>query len=126
MDGRHMAFPFHVGRDGRIAAPASLDDHVRGEIIQLLLTNSGERPFLPRFGGGLRRMVFNRNDDVTAGMVKSVLAQNLSQWLGQRINVELLEVKADDATLNVDLRYSVIATGETKQVRFRRQVGAAA
>jgi len=123
MDGRHMAFPFHVGTDGRIAAPASLDDHVRGEIIQLLLTNSGERPFLPQFGGGLRRMVFNRNDDVTAGMVKSVLAQNLSRWLGQRVNVELLEVTADDATLNVDLRYSVIATGETKQVRFQRQVG---
>jgi len=123
MDGRHMAFPFHVGTDGRIAAPASLDDHVRGEIIQLLLTNSGERPFLPQFGGGLRRMVFNRNDDVTAGMVKSVLAQNLSRWLGQRINVELLEVTADDATLNVDLRYSVIATGETKRVRFQRQVG---
>jgi uncharacterized protein len=123
MDGRHMAFPFHVGTDGRIAAPASLDDHVRGEIIQLLLTNSGERPFLPQFGGGLRRMVFNRNDDVTAGVVKSVLAQNLSRWLGQRVNVELLEVTADDATLNVDLRYSVIATGETKQVRFQRQVG---
>ena len=123
MDGRHMAFPFHVGNDGRIATPASLDDHVRGEIIQLLLTNSGERPFLPRFGGGLRRMVFNRNDDVTAGMVKSVLAQNLSTWLGQRINVEVLNVTADDATLNVDLRYRVIASGETKQVRFQRQVG---
>src|SRR5438132_5477745 len=120
-----MAFPFRVGSDGRIAAPASIDDHVRGEIIQLLLTNSGERAFLPRFGGGLRRMVFNRNDDVTAGMVKSVLAQNLSQWLGLLINVELLEVTADDATLSVDLRYSVIATGETKQVRFQRQVGAA-
>jgi phage baseplate assembly protein W len=125
MDGRHMAFPFHVGNDGRIAAPASLDDHVRGEIIQLLLTNSGERAFLPRFGGGLRRMVFNRNDDVTAGMVKSVLAQNLSRWLGQRIDVAFLEVTANDATLDVELRYSVIATGETKQVRFQRQVGSA-
>jgi phage baseplate assembly protein W len=125
MDGRHMAFPFHVGNDGRVAAPASLDDHVRGEIIQLLLTNSGERAFLPRFGGGLRRMVFNRNDDVTAGMVKSVLAQNLSRWLGQRIDVAFLEVTANDATLDVELRYSVIATGETKQVRFQRQEGSA-
>jgi phage baseplate assembly protein W len=124
MDGRHMAFPFHVGNDGRSAAPASLDDHVRGEIIQLILTNSGERPFLPRFGGGLRRMVFNRNDDVTAGMVKSVLAQNLSRWLGQRIDVDLLDVTADGSTLNVDLRYRVIATGETRQVRFQRQGGA--
>jgi phage baseplate assembly protein W len=123
MDGRHMAFPFHIGSDGRSAAPASLDDHVRGEIIQLLLTNAGERPFIPRFGGGLRRMVFNRNDDVSAGMVKAVLAQNLSRWLGQRIAVDLLEVSAVDSTLNVDLRYHVIATGEIKQVRFQRQAG---
>jgi phage baseplate assembly protein W len=124
MNGRHMAFSFHVGDDGRSAAPTSLDDHVRGEIIQLLLTNAGERPFLPRFGGGLRRMIFNRNDDVTANMVKSVLAQNLSRWLGQRIDVDYLEVTADEARLNVDLRYRVIATGATKQVRFQRQGGA--
>ena len=66
----------------------------------------------------------NRNDDVTAGMVKSVLAQNLSRWLGQRIVVDMLEVSAVESTLNVDLRYRVIATGETRQVRFQRQGGA--
>ena len=58
MSGRHMAFPFRIADDGRTATPASLDDHVRGEIIQLLLTNPGERVFLPAFGAGLRRLVF--------------------------------------------------------------------
>jgi phage baseplate assembly protein W len=120
-----MAFPFRIGEDGRSATPASLDDHVREEIIQLLLTNPAERPFLPRFGGGLRRLVFERNDDVTAGMVKAVLTQNLSRWLDHRVAVEMLEVTAEQSTLSVDLRYRVIATGESKQVRFERRGSAA-
>ena len=124
MSGRHMAFPFRIGEDGRSATPASLDDHVRGEIIQVLLTNPAERPFLPRFGVGLRRLVFARNDDVTAGMVKAVLTQNLSRWLGHRVEVVMLTVTAEDSKLSVNLQYRVIATGETKQVRFERQESA--
>jgi len=121
MSGRHMAFPFRIGKDGRSATPESVDDHVRGEIIQLLLTNPGERLFLPGFGAGLRRLVFERNDDVTAGMAKAVLTRNLSRWLGHRVAVEMLEVTAEESTLSVDLRYRVIATGETKQLRFERK-----
>jgi len=119
--GRHLAFPFHIGTDGRTATPADLSEHVRGEIIQLLLTAPGERPFLPGFGAGLRRLVFHQNDDATAGITKALLSRNLSRWLGQRIAVQALDVRAEDATLNVDLRYQVIATGEVRQVRFQRQ-----
>ena len=120
MSGRHLAFPFHIGPDGRTAAPASLDEHVRGEIIQLLLTNPGERPFLPPFGGGLRRLVFERNDDVGAGLSKALVSQALSRWLGHRVKVESLEVTADESKLAVDLRYRVIATDQEKQLRFER------
>lgn len=121
MNGRHMAFPFHVGTDGRSATPVDLSDHIRGEIIQLLLTAQGERPFLPSFGAGLRRLVFQQNDDATAGITKALVSQNLSRWLGHRVTVEALDVSADDSTLNVDLRYRVNATGEVRNVRFQRQ-----
>ena len=40
MSGRHLAFPFRIGTDGRTATPSSLDDNVRGELIQLLLTKT--------------------------------------------------------------------------------------
>ncbi|MBC7700224.1 GPW/gp25 family protein [Aquabacterium sp.] len=120
-NGRHLAFPFRIGTDGRTATPADLPDHIRGEIIQLLLTAQGERPFLPSFGAGLRRLVFQRNDDATAGITKALVSQNLSRWLGQRIMVELLDVSAEDSTLNVDLRYRIIATGEVISVRLQRQ-----
>jgi phage baseplate assembly protein W len=120
MSGRHLAFPFHVGTDGRTATPDSIDQHVRGEIIQLLLTSPGERPFLPSFGGGLKRLVFERNDDVTAGLSKALVSQALSNWLGTRVKVEALDVDADESTFTVDLRYRVIETNEEKQLRFQR------
>lgn len=120
MSGRHLAFPFHIGPDGRTATPASIDEHVKGEIIQLLLTAPGERPFLPSFGGGLRRLVFERNDDVSAGLSKALVSQALSNWLGTRVQVVSLEVDASESTLSVDLRYRVIPTDEEKQLRFER------
>jgi phage baseplate assembly protein W len=121
MSGRHLAFPFRIGPDGRTATPQSVDEHVKGEIIQLLLTSPGERLFLPPFGGGLRRLVFERNDDVSAGLSRAIISQALSRYLGARITVQTLDVNADESTLAVDLRYQVVATGETKQVRFERK-----
>lgn len=121
MSGRHLAFPFRIGADGRTATPRDVDEHVKGEVIALLLTNEGERPMLPSFGGGLRRLVFEGNSDITAGVAKATITQALTTWLQQRVELLALEVDNDEATLRVGLRYKVIATGETKAVRFEHE-----
>ena len=123
MSGRHLAFPFRIATDGRTAAPGSVDEHVRDEIVQLLLTHPGERPFLPSFGGGLRRLVFERNDDVAAGLSKALLSKALSGWLGHRVQVEHLDVLAEESTLSVDLRYRNLVTDEERHLRFEQQGG---
>jgi uncharacterized protein len=123
MSGRHLAFPFRIGADGRTVSPANLDEHIRGEILQLLLTNNGERPFLPSFGGNLRRLVFQGNDDVTAGLAKANISQALSYWLGHRVKVISLDVENLDATLAIDLSYRVIDTGEQRRLRFEHGGG---
>jgi phage baseplate assembly protein W len=124
VNGRHLAFPFRIGADGRSAAPESLEAHIRGEIMQLLLTNSGERPMLPSFGGNLRRLVFEGNDDVTAGLAKSNISQALAHWLGDRVKVVSLDVVNEDAKLVIELVYQVIDTGEQRRLRFERGGGA--
>ena len=118
MSGRHLAFPFHIGTDGRTAAPADLAEHVKGEVIQLLLTNTGERPFLPDFGGGLRRMVFEGNNDYTAAVAKATITNAISYWLKERVTLQELEVRAEDATLAIGLKYKLIDSGEEQLLRF--------
>ena len=49
-NGRHLAFPFRIGGDGRTVAPVDDAAHVRDELLQLLLTSPAERLFLPEFG----------------------------------------------------------------------------
>ncbi len=117
-----MAFPFHIGQDGRTAAPETISQHVKGEIIQLLLTTPGERPFLPDFGGGLKRLVFEANDDVTAGLARATVSQSLSFWLQERVEVEALSVKNQNSTLTVDLKYRVLVSGEAQQLRFQHNL----
>ena len=114
-----MAFPFRIGVDGRTVAPTDVNEHVRDEVVQLLLTNFGERPFMPSFGGGLRRLVFERNDEVTAGITKAQLSRSLSRWLGHRVQVVELNVIAEESTLTVDLRYRNLVTNSETQLSFQ-------
>jgi len=122
-DGRHLAFPFRIGADGRTARISSLEEHVRDEIVQLLLTNPGDRAFLPEFGGGARRLVFEGISDTTAAMAKAMISQALSRWLGERVTVENLDVGAVESTISIDLTYRIAGTEDTRRLRFQRDGG---
>lgn len=120
-NGRHLSFPFRIGSDGRTVQVTSLEDHVRDELMQLILTNPGERAFLPEFGGGVRRLVFENISDTTAAMTKAMLTQAISRWLGQRITLEELIVQVDNTTIAVDLSYRIVGTEDSRRVRFERK-----
>ena len=92
-------------------------------MIQLLLTNPGERLFQPSFGGGLKRLVFESNDDVTAGLARARLTKALSFWLGERREVRQLETSADETTLSVDLVYQIRDSAEPRRLRFEHAIG---
>lgn len=120
--GRHLAFPFRIGSDGRSAAPASDDAHVRDELLQLLLTSPAERLFLPEFGGGVRRLVFEPASEALRGVVKARITQALSRWLGHRLTVELIDVVWDSAaaTLEVSVQYRRAGSADSRVLKFQR------
>jgi len=119
-NGRHLAFPFRIGPDGRTAAPASDAEQVRDELLQLLLTDPGERPFLPEFGGGVRRLVFEPASDVLRGVTKARITQALSRWLGHRLQVELLEVDFAGERIEIVVQYRPAGSADSRVVKFQR------
>lgn len=121
MPERRLKFPFAIGDEGRPSRPASLADHVRDEVIQLLLTDPGERLFQPDFGAGLKRLVFEANDDVTAALAKARIVKALNHWLGTRIEVLQVEAEAEDGVLTVETVYRLRATGETQRIAFQHR-----
>ncbi len=120
--GRHLAFPFRIGADGRTAAPATDADHVRDELLQLLLTAPGERLVLPEFGGGLRRLVFEPASDALGGIVRARITSAISRYLGHRLTVDLVDVVWQDAaaTMEVTVRYRPAGGGDTRVLKFQR------
>jgi len=123
LNGKHLSFPFRIGSDGRMAVVNTLDEHVRDEIVQLILTNPGERPFLVEFGGGVRRLIFESADDATAAMVKAGITQAINRWLGHRVTLEYVDVKIENSTIWVDIRYRLAGTEETRVLKFQRDGG---
>lgn len=121
--GRHLSFPFRIGKDGRTVRVSSVKDHVREELIQLILTNLGERVFLPEFGGGVRRLVFENADPTTEGMTKATLTQTISRWLGHRITIEDLTVTVETETIEVEIKYRIAGTEDIRVMRFQRSGG---
>ena len=122
-NGNHLSFPFRIGTDGRTAEVTTLEMHVRDELVQLLLTNPGERLFLPEFGGGVRRLVFENVDETTGAMTKALITQAISRWIGHRVTLEELKVNIENETIDVDLKYRIAGTEDTRVIRFQRNGG---
>lgn len=118
--GKHLSFPFQIGSDGRTAQVASQEEHVRDEVIQLILTNLGERAFLPEFGGGVRRLVFENASETTQAMTKALLTNALSRWLGHRLTLENLAVEVENETIHVEIQYRLAGSEDSRVMRFQR------
>jgi uncharacterized protein len=109
----NVDYPFRFDTRGRTASTDD-DDHIRDMIEQLLLTNPGERVNRPDFGSGLLDLVFSPNSEELAAALQFSMQAAIQQWLGDLIQVELLEVRSEDATLRVELQYVVRRTGEVR------------
>ncbi|GAA2834889.1 GPW/gp25 family protein [Kitasatospora sp. CM 4170] len=110
---RHLAVPFDLAPGGglRTCGP---EQHLRDLVLQVLLTEPGERVNRPDFGCGVRRLVFAGGDEIQRATTRFLITQNLDRWLGDRLRVEQVDVRADpgaEEVLRVTIVYVVKQTG---------------
>src|SRR5439155_16983956 len=114
-------FPFHVDGLGRTATTTD-DDHIRDLIEQVLFTAPGERVNRPTFGSGLLQLVFAPNSDALAAATQLTVQAALQEWLGDRIEVQDVQVEAVDSSLTATVVYAIRRTQEVQSATFTRQV----
>jgi phage baseplate assembly protein W len=115
-----LAFPFAVGTDGRARCVSTLADQVLQELEQLVLTDPGERLFLPDFGGGANRLLFEAADAGTASVAQATLTQAIQRWLAGRANLQSLSVTTQDSTIRITIIYQVAGATSSVQAVFQR------
>ncbi len=109
----NIDFPFHFDECGRTAATDD-GDHIRDMIEELLFTNPGERVNRPDFGSGLLQMVFAPNSPELAAALQFTVQAALQRYLGDLIDLQQLEVAAQDATLSVTVKYTIRRTQQSR------------
>jgi hypothetical protein len=83
-------------------------DQLRNNIKNFLNTAQRERPFQPNFGANLRQFLFEANDDMTLGEIKSSIQDSLHMYF-PNINVDSIELlqSVDAYLINVVIKYSI-------------------
>jgi len=117
----NIDFPFHFDARGRTAG-AGEDKHIRDMIEELLLTNPGERVNRPDFGSGLMQMVFAPNSPEVAAALRFSMQGALQRWLGDLIEVQDLQVTAEDSALRIVIQYRKRSTNQATTVQIVRTV----
>jgi hypothetical protein len=116
----HIDYPFHFDGLGSTATTED-EDYIRDLIEQLLLTAPGERVNRPEFGCGLVSHLFEPNNTEGAAAVGIAVQSSLQQLMGDLVNVESLDVSAEDAVLRLDLQYSLRLTGERGEMTVEQR-----
>ncbi len=115
----NIDFPFHIDQLGRSASTTD-DDHIRDMVEQVVFTAPGERVNRPDFGSGLLLLVFEPNSPELAAALQYSIRASLQRWLGDLIQVQNVDVTAQDSTLVVLVQYLVRSTGASQTATFQR------
>lgn len=118
----NVALPYRVDGRSRTAEAESDDAHIRDLIETVLFTVPGERVNRPDFGCGLLQFVFAPNSVELAATLQALVQGSLQQWLGTLIRIEEVAAESVDATLTVEVRYTVLATQARHVASFTRAV----
>jgi len=86
---------------------------VKQAVKNLVMTNYYEKPFLPKYGGNVRAMLFELADDETAEEVEQQIRGTISRFepRAEVLNV-VAEVKDEANALGVSVTFRVISTNE--------------
>jgi phage baseplate assembly protein W len=120
--GVHVAAPFAHHPQGRTAF-ADEESYLRGLVEHVLFTRPGERVQRPDFGSGVDALVFAPAGDELAQATRALVHGALQLFLGDLIRVEDVLVTAQDAQLEVAVRFRPLRAASDEPVRVVRVSG---
>ena len=86
---------------------------IKQAIVNLLLTNKGERPFNPDYGSNIRSYLFEPLDYGTAAQIESSIKSTLDKF---EPRIELRDIETypnyDNNSFSVDMTYVIVGSDD--------------
>jgi len=95
-----LQYPLVETAKGIMAQKSSVDQ-IKADLLQLLLTNPGERVMLPDFGVPLRKFIFDQSDETTLIQIKQAVIDAIEKW-EPRVEIENIQVTSGNESENED------------------------
>ena len=116
---RAIGFNLPINGDAVFTPNYETKEAIKNNLINYFLTNPGERPGNPEFGGGLRRFIFTQIEEGNLSFlqddIQNKIAQNFPTVRLENINVLKEE---DNNTVIVQIFYSIPNTGINDQLEL--------
>jgi phage baseplate assembly protein W len=93
---------------------------IKNNLINFFLTNPGEIPLNPTFGGGLRAFIFEQISEGTLAGLEENINFNIETFFPNVIINSLEILKDDDTnTVTIKLTYSVVNSNINETITFQ-------
>jgi phage baseplate assembly protein W len=100
----------------------STKDQIKSNVINLLLTNRGERIMNPNFGADIKSTLFEGMTDAIIPLIQDKITAAFSAYIPQASinNIDVI-FSEDTYTVNVAVNYTLNISGESDQVNIEFQ-----
>ena len=90
---------------------------VKQAVKNLLLTNFGEKPFNPEFGGNLNAFLFNLDTEFDELEIEDAVAQAMANFEPRAILRQVIATLLEEQnTVNVKVIFQVVNVAETQEL----------
>jgi phage baseplate assembly protein W len=92
-------------------------DQIKSNLVNLLLTNKGERIMNPEFGADLKTVLFNGIVEDTLYEIENLITTSVSIFVPEItiLNIQLIRDE-DNNTISVTVQYRINLSGQADQI----------
>lgn len=122
---RAFVFPMSISSNGSIATTANYEEILRGQVIDALMTNQGERVFRGSYGCDIQAALFNPADQLVRADAGNYVLNRLQSMVPRVIVSSVVFSNPDPASgivyVTVTYRPSVIQDEQSITVAMNNQ-----
>ena len=107
----NIQFPFSDDPEGKfLEMNTEPKKAIKADLVHLLLTNRGERLYMPDFGANLRQYIFEMNDTPSHNAIKNEINSAIKKFIPNLNITELTVTESDDDIHSCIVRIDYIVT----------------
>ena len=102
-----VTFPLEITGDNAGYTAAELEETVRFNLKNIILTNPGERIMIPDFGVGVQRALFERVSIELLQNIRDRILEQVSIYADYLNVLNIQVIPIDEVSINIKLKYEI-------------------